>query len=370
MLGRQRITVHRDRDQRLPVRVVQPGGREACRPAIERVADELAGTRLHAGAVEQLAKPDALPQRVADQVAANLVADAGDGHVLLVHLHRQQLGVGEREGVVNHPVDVQRPAGRVDAWREELGVDPVEVAIRNDDWRDAVDVELCSSGERGNRVYGRWDASGGWCRVRAAVEEDAADSPAGDRKRRDPERGADEAAPTPGRHLRSLPRWRRELEQPADHVVRHHHAQDGRHERQQAVDQRVAQRGEQAEDRDSREASRRPGSVIAGQDPENRREHERAEDDDHVEGQLVGGAEQVHHDLLRARRLQRDQERADLEHDRRSAGDQTRQQLGGRQRDASGHDPRKRGGATRRDGCGGGGCHASVMCTTLRARPH
>ena len=67
---------------------------------------------LHAGHVEHVAQVHACPQGVADEPAADLVGDAGDGHVLLEERHRLQVVVGQRDLAVDQAVDAQLPGRR------------------------------------------------------------------------------------------------------------------------------------------------------------------------------------------------------------------------------------------------------------------
>ena len=88
---------------------------------------------LHAGEVEHVAQPDAGPLGVADESAADLVADAGDRHVLLEHRHRRRARPTSGRLAVDHAVDAQRPRRDVDRRGEQGGVDPIELVVRDDD---------------------------------------------------------------------------------------------------------------------------------------------------------------------------------------------------------------------------------------------
>ena len=84
VLDRQRLAVHADGEQGVAA-VAQHRGRGAGGEPVDRPADHLVGAGLRIGLVEQVADPDAEPARVADQVAADLVGDAGERDVPLDH---------------------------------------------------------------------------------------------------------------------------------------------------------------------------------------------------------------------------------------------------------------------------------------------
>ena len=79
--------------------------------------------------------------------------------------------------------------------------------------------------------------------------------------------------------------------------------------------------------------------VVSAEDAEQCRQ--RQGDDEHgdVEDELVGRAEQVDHELLRARRLQVDDERADRGHERRRARDRACQELAQGEANPTGDEP-------------------------------
>ena len=79
--------------------------------------------------LEKILQRYAEEPRVADQVAADLVGDAGQRDVALDHRAGQQLRVRQRDLVLDPPVDPQRPGGRVDLRHDQRGVDPVEVVV-------------------------------------------------------------------------------------------------------------------------------------------------------------------------------------------------------------------------------------------------
>ena len=99
----------------------------AVNPSTDRPTSWLADDETP-GDLEHLAQPDAGPLRVPDEPATDLVADAGDGHVLLEHRQGQQLVPGQRGLTLHETVDPQGPGGDVHARDQQRGVDPVEIA--------------------------------------------------------------------------------------------------------------------------------------------------------------------------------------------------------------------------------------------------
>ena len=76
---------------------------------------------------QHVAQPDAGPQRVAHELAADIVRDAGDGHVLVEQGHRLELVVGERQLLVHHAGDGDLPRRHVHAGHDERGIDAIEL---------------------------------------------------------------------------------------------------------------------------------------------------------------------------------------------------------------------------------------------------
>ena len=70
--------------------IAQSVGKPTVKPSTERPTIWVAPAWTPAWA-RTLLQVDARPQGIADEVAADLVADAGDRHVLLEEGHRQQL---------------------------------------------------------------------------------------------------------------------------------------------------------------------------------------------------------------------------------------------------------------------------------------
>ena len=184
----QRLVVHLEGDHRLARRVHHPGRRHPGRPAVDRTPDELRRRGLDAGDVEHIAQPDARPLGVADQLAADLVADAGDGHVLLEHRERDELLPGQDRLAVDQAVDAQRPAGRGHARGEErrcrsgrTGRSGTTIGVKAADRRGQVRLGR----ERRDGDRGRWHGrSVADRRGPSALEQVPADDPGGDRRRR------------------------------------------------------------------------------------------------------------------------------------------------------------------------------------------
>ncbi len=86
-------------------------GNPTVKPSTERPTIWLA-VGLDAGQGEHLAEVDAPPQGVADEIAADLVRDAGDRHVLLEDRHRGELAEREVDLSVDHPAHRQLTTSR------------------------------------------------------------------------------------------------------------------------------------------------------------------------------------------------------------------------------------------------------------------
>ena len=125
----------------------RPGRRPACTPTRSRIA--LNG--------------HAEPAAAADVRAADLVGDAGEGDVALDQRHGQQVVVGEGDRVVDHAVDRQAPARRVDLRGDQADVDAVEAVDRGGEGGHAGDLRAGGQrrGRRGRCGQGGPAASGG-----------------------------------------------------------------------------------------------------------------------------------------------------------------------------------------------------------------
>ncbi len=74
--------------------------------------------------------PDPAPPGVADQVAADLVGDTVEGDPGLGDLSVEQVLIGQRDLLVDHPVDPQLPVLGVDGGRHDGRTDLVEINVR------------------------------------------------------------------------------------------------------------------------------------------------------------------------------------------------------------------------------------------------
>ena len=116
-----------------------PSGSPAVKPSTEWPTI-CVPSRLHAGAVEQRRQLHALPRRVADEVAADVVRHALHRHRVLEVGHRDELVERQLERVVDGALEAQLPVGDVDLGDDQRGVDAVEVGVRRDERRQAGDV--------------------------------------------------------------------------------------------------------------------------------------------------------------------------------------------------------------------------------------
>src|SRR6202012_3346380 len=87
--------------------------------------------------------------------------DAGQRHVVLDQRAAEQLGEGDRDLPVDHAVDVQLPAGRVDLGEHDRRVDPVEAGVRGDVRGQVRDVQVAPGRQRRRRVGRLGDLYGG-----------------------------------------------------------------------------------------------------------------------------------------------------------------------------------------------------------------
>ena len=97
-----------------------------------------------------------------DEIAADLVADAGDRHVLLEHRQREQLVPGQRRLALDQPVDAQAPGRDIDARNEQGRIDPVEPVVRHDDRGQARRRrgEVGPGGQRRDELRSRREGTG------------------------------------------------------------------------------------------------------------------------------------------------------------------------------------------------------------------
>ena len=154
MLHRQWLAIHTHREQGIPA-VVDGFDREADREIVDRAADELLRIVANPGPVQHVSEGHAEPASVPDEVAADLVGDTGQGHVLLHQRHVEKIEIGDRVWAIDPPLDAQGPLLDVDARNpEECGVDPIEDLVRGDHGAEALDPELGGLRDRGQSLGG------------------------------------------------------------------------------------------------------------------------------------------------------------------------------------------------------------------------
>ena len=95
-----------------------------------------------ASLIEHVLEPHAAPHRIADQVAADVVADAFQGVRTLHRRQRLDLVIGERHRLPDEARDLQPPPLRIDDWVEARWVlaHDVEVAGGCDFRREPLDA--------------------------------------------------------------------------------------------------------------------------------------------------------------------------------------------------------------------------------------
>ena len=310
--------------------------------------------------VEDLAQAHAGPLRVADELAADLVADAGDRHVLLEHRQPEELVPGQGRLAVDQAVDAQRPGGGVGGRREERRVDAVEASFgMTIGVRSATVVERSLVASRiGARSVagGSADARSGG--VALALEE----GPAADA--RDERRDPDGAGPDEERAARPVGHRAAAGVDPARRTVRRHEpAQDPEpdadgHGDRDADDGgrrlRVVQRGEEADDPEGPEAEGAQLVPARCEEPEAGGDDQRDRDDEDLEGELVVGAEQADDEVLGARPAGVDDDLADRRDQRGRAGQEAGEELRGAERGGA-------GGGAADGGAGVRGGHGEIV---------
>ena len=206
MILRHGLPIHEVRDERALLHRL--GDRDGVGVPVDRREHHVVGGRLDLGAVQQIAERHAGPHRRRDEVAADVVRDALERVRLLDRLEIEELVVGDRERRLDLPLDLERPAGDVDARLHERRIHGVVILVRGDargDPRDRVDRRI-----RGREVGARPQPARGGRRVAEVGRPETGDPR--QRQRGDPresgERGrGDEGAP-PRRRRGLLPRER------------------------------------------------------------------------------------------------------------------------------------------------------------------
>ena len=270
---------------------------------------------------EQLADRPPGPDGVADEVAADLVGDAGQGDQRLLHRLGQQASSSRSRppGRPGRGPAASSPRRRI-CGHDERGVDPVEVAVRDDVRRDA-------RARRGAAPAGTDRASAPWADgdVRAAPAPHAlagrrAACPSGGRRTRPRRR----PRPPSSSRRRSKPS-RRSLGARAPARAARLRAQRPASV-PTSVGQDVERAGARAAEHRAPHRARRPRRTrrappygAGGEDADRRadqREDERHPDE---QGPLVVGAERRDREVLEPRRRPVDEGPADRDHRRRLA---------------------------------------------------
>ena len=153
VLHGQRRAVHRDGEQRVPS-VQDDLQRRARGEPVGRRAQQLAGAGPRAGLPDQVGQAGAEPLRVAHVGPAHRVGHAGERDVSLDKRAPEQLGEGDGDFPLHHPVDPELPGRRVHLGQQQGGVDPVEGVVRRDERAEAGNVQVAACGERWSR-HGR-----------------------------------------------------------------------------------------------------------------------------------------------------------------------------------------------------------------------
>src|SRR5271165_4409238 len=156
---RQRLAVHRHREQRVPA--VHHGLHRGARgEPVHRGAHQLVRPGLDPRLTQHRGQAGAQPLRVADVRAADRVGHAAQGDVVLDQRPLEQLVEGERDLPVDHAVDPQLPVRRVDLRQDERGVYPVEARVGRDERREPWYVEAVAGRQRLRGDRGLGDAQG------------------------------------------------------------------------------------------------------------------------------------------------------------------------------------------------------------------
>ena len=128
------------------------GDRRTARPTVDRAADQLLGARLDPGFAQHVGQHHALPDAVADEVAADLVGDARQRDVPLDLFPGEQVVERQLELVIDHATDLEAPRVLGDLGDDDRRVDAVELVDGRDERADPVDPEVELAGGRALRT--------------------------------------------------------------------------------------------------------------------------------------------------------------------------------------------------------------------------
>ena len=235
------------------------------------------------------------PHGVADEVAADLVGDAGQRDERLLHLLALQRLPVDLDLTVDHAGDLELPLVGVDARDDDGGVDAVEVGVRDDVGGQARQPQVGAGGDGQLRALERSALQGvaRHRRCRGAAPEQAAGV-----CRHRTDRSPDEPAPAGVRGARcARRRCRGATEEPQAGGGAEDRRQDVRRARTWAAEHRC--RTDEADDGEDDE----PGDeTTAGQDADGGTRQRQHEDGPDEQGPLVVGAERRDGEVLEPRR--------------------------------------------------------------------
>ena len=142
MLDGQGLAVHANRENGLPDWVGERRQRRTGSPAVVTLRQHHVGARQRLRLGQKLAYRVSQPERVAGQVTANFVGDAGPRWSCAPRAASRSARRVDLDGVLDHSGDPERPRFGIDHGHLECGVDSIEVVIRSDIGSQALDVEV------------------------------------------------------------------------------------------------------------------------------------------------------------------------------------------------------------------------------------
>ena len=116
MFKRKRLAVHANGQHRISS-IDSDINRESAGPSIEAAAENLLGSGLNSGLLEQITQKHALPHGIADVRTTNFVGDATNGDRAFDLRHIKNVLIGQNNLFVHHAVYAQFPSGEIDIWK-------------------------------------------------------------------------------------------------------------------------------------------------------------------------------------------------------------------------------------------------------------